>query len=64
MYQRALDLEPDFKEARARREPGPGLRRRIEPGPKAERAPGRGRGRALLLVIVGAVVWVALTMAG
>jgi tetratricopeptide (TPR) repeat protein len=64
MYQRALDLEPDFKEARARLEPGPGLRRRIEPGPKAERAPGRGRGRALLLVIVGAVVWVALTMAG
>jgi tetratricopeptide (TPR) repeat protein len=64
MYQRALDLEPDFKEARARLEPGPGLRRRIEPGPKAERAPGRSRGRALLLVIVGAAVWVALMMAG
>jgi tetratricopeptide (TPR) repeat protein len=62
MYQRALDLEPDFKEARARLEPGPGLRRRIEPGPKAECAPGRGR--ALLLVIVGAAVWVALMMAG
>ena len=64
MYQRALDLKPDFKEARARLEPGQGLRRRIEPGPKAERAPGRGRERALLLVIVGAAVWVALTMAG
>jgi tetratricopeptide (TPR) repeat protein len=62
MYQRALDLNPDFKEARARLEPGPGLRRRIEPGPKAERAPGRGR--ALLLVIIGAAVWVALTMTG
>jgi tetratricopeptide (TPR) repeat protein len=62
MYQRALDLNPDFKAARARLEPGPGLRRRIEPGPKAERAPGRGR--ALLLVIIGAAVWVALTMTG
>ena len=64
MYQRALDLKPDFKEARARRVPGPGRRRRIEPGPQAERAPGRGRERALLLVIVGAAVWIALTMAG
>ncbi|HEY7203850.1 MAG TPA: tetratricopeptide repeat protein [Methylomirabilota bacterium] len=64
MYQRALDLRPDFKEARARLEPGPGLRRRIEPGPKPVRAPGRGPGRALLLVILGAAVWVALTMAG
>jgi tetratricopeptide (TPR) repeat protein len=64
MYQRALDLNPDFKAARARLEPGPGLRRRIEPGPKAERAPGGGRGRALLLVIIGAAVLVALTMAG
>jgi tetratricopeptide (TPR) repeat protein len=64
MYRRALDLKPDFKEARARLEPAPGLRRRIEPGPKPARAPARGSGRALLLVIIGAAVWVALTMAG
>ncbi|HEY7204327.1 MAG TPA: tetratricopeptide repeat protein [Methylomirabilota bacterium] len=64
MYQRALDLKPDFTEARARLEPGSGLRRRIEPGPKPERASGRGRGRALLLVILGTAVWLALTMAG
>jgi len=64
MYQRALDLKPDFKEARARLDPGTGLRRRIEPGPKPARVPGNGSGRALLLVIIGAAVWVALTMAG
>jgi tetratricopeptide (TPR) repeat protein len=64
MYRRALQLKPDFKEARARLDPAPGLRRRIEPGPKPKPVPGRGSGRALLLVIIGAAVWVALTMAG
>ena len=59
MYRRALALEPDFKEARARLEPEAGLRRRIEPGPKPARGPGLGSGRALLLVILGAAVWVA-----
>jgi len=64
MYQRALDLEPEFKEARARLQPGSGLRRRIEPGPKPARPPGHGSGRALVLLILGAAVWVALTMSG
>jgi tetratricopeptide (TPR) repeat protein len=64
MYRHALSLKPDFKEARARLDPAPGLRRRIEPGPRAAPAPARGSGRALLLVIIGVAVWVALTMTG
>jgi hypothetical protein len=64
MYRRALQLKPDFKEARARLDPAPGLRRRIEPGPRTARAPAGGSGRALLLVILGVAVWVALTMTG
>lgn len=58
MYRRALELNPDFKAARARLDPtfrARGHRR------SAPRLPARS-GRALLLLIIGAAVWMALTM--
>jgi tetratricopeptide (TPR) repeat protein len=63
MYRRALALNPDFREARARLEPTSVTRRRIEPGPKQKPKPAPVSGRALLLVIIGAALWVVLTLA-
>ena len=58
MYRRALDLNPDFKAARARLDPAFRSRGHGQPAPR--RTPESGR--ALLLVIIGAAAWVALAM--